>query len=106
MNCQHIIFRKLQNVKSVVFIRSSSNLFQSFDQDRERCEFRQGDACNLPLDLGQFGCVLAANLICRLPDPMAFLLRLSNLVAPGGICVITSPYSFLEEYTSKVITDF
>lgn len=38
-------------------------------QDRSRCHFKEGDACDLPEDIGQFGCVLAANLICRLPDP-------------------------------------
>lgn len=73
----------------------------SEDIDKSRCLFRQGDACNLPLDIGQFGCVLAANLICRLPDPKSFFLRLKNLVAPGGICVITSPYTFMQEYTKK-----
>jgi len=62
----------------------------------------QGDACNLPLDLGQFGCVLAANLIDRLRTPQNFLNRLGTLVAPGGILVITSPYTFLEEFTPKV----
>lgn len=69
--------------------------------DTTRCFFKQGDACNLPLDIGQFGCVLAANLICRLPDPKIFLIRLKNLVAQGGICVILSPYTFLREYTPK-----
>ncbi|XP_060690286.1 uncharacterized protein LOC132821619 [Hemiscyllium ocellatum] len=71
------------------------------DIDRTRCFFRQGDACNLPSDLGSFGCVLAGNLICRLPDPFAFFHRLPELVAPGGILVITSPYTWLEEFTPK-----
>ena len=60
-----------------------------------------GDGCNLP-QLGQFGCVLAANLICRLPDPLPFFLRLRSMVVEGGIVVITSPYSWLEHYTPKV----
>ncbi|XP_067897469.1 uncharacterized protein [Heterodontus francisci] len=71
------------------------------DIDRSRCFFRQGDACNLPTDLGSFGCVLAGNLICRLPDPFAFFHRLPGLVAPGGILVITSPYTWLEQFTPK-----
>jgi SAM-dependent methyltransferase len=61
-----------------------------------------GDACNLPSDLGQFGCILAANLICRLPNPYKFLDRLPSLVAPGGIVVFTCPFSWLEEFTPKV----
>ena len=60
-----------------------------------------GDACNLP-ELGQFGCVLAANVICRLPDPVPFLVRLRSMVVPSGIVVITTPYSWLEQYTPKV----
>uniref|UniRef100_UPI00398E931E uncharacterized protein isoform X1 n=1 Tax=Pristiophorus japonicus TaxID=55135 RepID=UPI00398E931E len=71
------------------------------DIERDRCQFRKGDACNLPTDLGTFGCVLAGNLICRLPDPFAFFHRLPGLVALGGILVITSPYTWLEEFTPK-----
>ena len=61
-----------------------------------------GDACSLPRDIGQFGMVLAANLICRLPNPRAFLDQLKDLVLPAGIAVITSPYTWLQEYTPKV----
>ncbi|CAH1792014.1 unnamed protein product [Owenia fusiformis] len=69
--------------------------------ETDRLTFQQGDACRLPLDIGHFGCVLAANLICRLHTPVDFLNRLSSLVSPGGIAVITSPYTFLEEYTPR-----
>ncbi|XP_001640561.2 uncharacterized protein LOC5520849 [Nematostella vectensis] len=69
--------------------------------DRSKTSFQQGDACNLPSDLGQFGCVLGANLICRLPNPYKFLDRLPTLVAPGGIVVLTCPFTWLEEYTPK-----
>lgn len=78
----------------------SCSFFSS--QDRSRVSFKVGDACSLPSDLGQFGMVLAANLICRLPRPMDFLNRLKELVVPAGIVVITSPYTWLEEYTPKV----
>jgi hypothetical protein len=40
----------------------------------------QGDACNLPSTLQQFDAVLAANLLCRLPDPMLLINRLPTLV--------------------------
>ena len=36
---------------------------------RSRASFEQGDACSLRPDLGQFDAVLAANLLCRLPEP-------------------------------------
>ncbi|CAI8036503.1 hypothetical protein GBAR_LOCUS20447 [Geodia barretti] len=68
--------------------------------DRQRVLFMVGDGCNLP-QLGQFGCVLAANLICRLPDPRPFFIRLRSIVVEGGLVVITSPYSWLEQYTPK-----
>lgn len=67
--------------------------------------FEQGDACNLRSDIGQFGCVQGANVLCRLPNPLDFLNRLPSLVVPGGIVVLVSPYTWLEEYTSKVNTE-
>lgn len=43
--------------------------------------------------------MLAANLICRLPRPIDFLRRCSELVAPGGVLVLTTPYTWLSEFT-------
>jgi hypothetical protein len=40
-----------------------------------------------------------ANLIDRLPDPAKCLARLPDLLNPNGWVVITSPYTWLEEYT-------
>lgn len=72
------------------------------DIDRKRCTFYQGDACNLDLEkLGQFGVVLGANLVCRLPEPLNFLRDLPKLIIPGGYLVLPSPYSWLEQYTPK-----
>jgi len=69
--------------------------------DRKRVQFRQGDACALPDDLKTFDAVLMANLIDRLPDPAACLKRLPALVRPGGAVLITSPYTWLEDYTPR-----
>jgi putative 4-mercaptohistidine N1-methyltranferase len=69
--------------------------------DRARVRFEAGDACNLRGDLGAFDVVLAANLICRLPRPRAFFKRLPELVKPGGQFILTSPYTYLEEYTPR-----
>lgn len=71
------------------------------DIDRGRVSFEQGNACALRSDIGQFDAVLAANLLCRLPEPQAFLERCADLVKPGGVLVLVSPYSWLEEYTEK-----
>mmetsp|Transcript_2200 Transcript_2200/g.5440 ORF Transcript_2200/g.5440 Transcript_2200/m.5440 type:complete len:286 (+) Transcript_2200:101-958(+) len=69
--------------------------------DRSRCSFEQGDACALNPSLGAFDAVLAVNLLCRLPDPTAFLNRCTSLVSPGGVLVLVSPYSWLPDYTAK-----
>ena len=71
------------------------------DLPRERVRFAQGDACALRHDLGVFDLVLMANLIDRLPDPARCLAQLPALVAPGGALIITSPYTWLEEYTPR-----
>jgi putative 4-mercaptohistidine N1-methyltranferase len=63
--------------------------------------FEQGNACELRADLGAFDLVLMANLIDRLSDPARCLARLPELVSPGGWLVITSPYTWLEEYTPR-----
>ena len=73
------------------------------DLDRKKALFQQGDACNLSKDLGTFDCVLAANLICRLHTPQDFFSRLESLVNPGVILVITSPYTFMTEYTPRSV---
>ena len=67
--------------------------------DRQRVHFETGDACALRGDLGRFDIVLAANLICRLPRPMAFLERLPNLLNPGGQLILTTPFTWLESFT-------
>jgi putative 4-mercaptohistidine N1-methyltranferase len=68
---------------------------------RDRVRFRQGDAMALPEDLGRFDVVLMANLIDRLSDPLRCLTRLGELVASGGQLIITSPYTWLEDFTPR-----
>lgn len=68
---------------------------------REGIRFEVGDATNLPLDLGSFDVVFAGNLICRLPAPLRFLNRLPDLVKPGGQLLLTTPLTWLEEFTPK-----
>ena len=71
------------------------------DIDLKRVEFRQGDAMDLFLKSSQFDVVLAANLLCRLSNPLFFLEQIHTLVAPGGQLILTSPYSWSEEFTPK-----
>ena len=67
--------------------------------DPNRVHFEAGDAQRIRDDIGQFDVVIACNLICRLPEPMRLLQRLSELVKPGGQLLITTPFTWLEEYT-------
>ncbi|TMW64271.1 hypothetical protein Poli38472_012893 [Pythium oligandrum] len=67
----------------------------------ERVSFQQGDACNLAPSLGKFDAVFASNLLCRLPEPEKFLTEVSGFVNKDGILALISPYSWLEEYTTK-----
>lgn len=72
--------------------------------DVSRIRFEQGDACNLPLHIKQFDAVLMANVLCRLPDPIACLERMQGqnaLVKSGGVLVMTTPFSWLEHYTPR-----
>ncbi len=65
----------------------------------ERIRFEQGDAMNLREDLGAFDVVHAANLLCRLSEPQKLIDRLPSLVKPGGQLLLTTPCTWLEEYT-------
>lgn len=67
----------------------------------ENIRFAEGDAMNLPEGFKGFDRVHAANLICRLPDPMKLLDRLPSLVKPGGELVLATPFSWSEEFTAK-----
>ena len=93
------------HVKIILILCSSkgtNEMVMSLCQDRSRVRFQRGDACSLPLDIGQFDCVLASNIICRLHTPHAFLDRLPSLVSAGGVLVITSPYTFQTQFTARV----
>ena len=66
---------------------------------RERVQFETGDAMQLRDDLGSFDLVHAANLLCRLTDPQKLIERLPALVKPGGQLLLTTPCTWLEDFT-------
>jgi 5-histidylcysteine sulfoxide synthase/putative 4-mercaptohistidine N1-methyltranferase len=71
------------------------------DQARKKVEFWQGDACNLKPHFRNFDLILAANLIDRLYSPKKFLSAVHERINPGGILLIASPYTWLEEHTPR-----
>ncbi|MBM3955748.1 MAG: 5-histidylcysteine sulfoxide synthase [Planctomycetes bacterium] len=66
-----------------------------------RVAFMQGDACNLKALYTGYDLVFAGNLVDRLYDPALFLAGIAARILPGGILALTSPYTWLEEYTPK-----
>ena len=73
------------------------------DIERDRVNFAPvTDLAKLPKSyLGPYDAVLAANLLCRLPDPRSFLLQLHHLVRPGGIAVLASTYDWKDGRTPR-----
>jgi putative 4-mercaptohistidine N1-methyltranferase len=67
--------------------------------DRDRIHFEIGDALRTRAALGEFDVVLAANLLCRLEDPIKLVLKFSQLVRPGGQLILASPYSWNRDFT-------
>ncbi|CAJ1933810.1 unnamed protein product [Cylindrotheca closterium] len=72
----------------------------------DKVNFFTGDACKVVEmasegTLGTYDGVIMSNLLCRLPDPMACLNGLSTVVNKGGIVVMVTPFSWLEEFTPR-----
>lgn len=66
-----------------------------------KVNFFQGDACALSeyaenKEGFQFDGVILANLLCRLPDPMACLNAMPRIVNKGGVVVMVTPFTWLE----------
>jgi putative 4-mercaptohistidine N1-methyltranferase len=68
---------------------------------RDRVQFFQADATNLEPRYNNYDLILAANLIDRLSDPGKFLTTVHARIHVGGLLVLASPYTWLEEYTKR-----
>ena len=71
------------------------------DKVKEKVTFWQGDACNLKSHYSGFDLIFAGNLLDRLYDPRKFLESLYARINPGGMLILTSPYSWQEESTPR-----
>ena len=67
----------------------------------DNVEFWQGDACNLRAHFSGYDLIMATNLIDRLYEPLLFLEEVHMRLDEGGYLILTSPYTWLEEYTKK-----
>merc|ERR1712176_949010 len=61
--------------------------------------FSRVDAHELPDD--QFDLICGFNLIDRLARPTEFLSSVKSRLSPGGVLVLSSPYTWLEQFTPK-----
>lgn len=75
--------------------------FNVSDEQAARIQFVQGDACNLKPQPDRYDLVLASNLIDRLRQPKRFLQDVIPMIRSGGLLVLSSPYTWLEEFTPK-----
>ncbi len=66
-----------------------------------RVHFQTGDACSLPAALTDYELVFAGNLIDRLYEPQLFLDSMAERIRSGGWLAITSPYTWLTDYTPQ-----
>ncbi len=73
----------------------------NLSETAERVAFFQGDACNLKPHFSGYDLIMANNLIDRLYEPKLFLDTIHERLNEGGVLVLTSPYTWSEEYTKK-----
>ncbi|MCF8365683.1 MAG: 5-histidylcysteine sulfoxide synthase [Bacteroidales bacterium] len=72
-----------------------------FSSLKNKVEFYQADAVNLKPQFDNYDLIFAGNLIDRLYDPGKFLDQIHERLNTGGILVIASPYTWMEEYTKR-----
>lgn len=75
--------------------------FNLGSEQTQRIQFVQGDACNLKPQPSQYDLVLASNLLDRLRQPTRFLQDITPMIRDGGVLLLASPYTWLEEFTPK-----
>jgi putative 4-mercaptohistidine N1-methyltranferase len=108
--------KRMQNKEDVRFrIPVEAELFEEVQAVHEngvtlqvcsKVNFFTGDACKIgdmaeDGRLGTYDGVVMANLLCRLPDPMACLDGLPKIVNKGGVIVMVTPFSWLLEFTPR-----
>ncbi len=75
--------------------------FEGYREIKDKVSFTQGDACNLDAKYTDYDLVFAGNLIDRLYDPQKFISTIKERIRAGGHLVLTSPYTWLEEFTQR-----
>ena len=98
---QGVLRYTLADEGELVFYKERRLADLDLDGVRDKVEFFQGDACNLKPHFSGYDLILAANLIDRLYSPRKFLGSVYERLNPGGLLLIASPYTWLEEHTPR-----
>ena len=96
---QGVLRYTMVNEGDLVSYQERSLAELQLDDVAHKVEFWQGDACNLKPQFSNYDFILAANLIDRLYSPRQFLSTIHHRLNIGGVLMITSPYTWLEEHT-------
>ena len=70
-------------------------------ESANKVHFAQGDACNLKPQFSGYDLVFMGNLIDRVYSPRKLLEEISARINSGGLLIIASPFTWLEEYTER-----
>lgn len=67
----------------------------------DNISFMQGDACNLKPQLTGYDLIFMGNLLDRVYSPRKLLETVTDRLNVGGILVVTSPFTWLSDYTER-----
>ena len=71
------------------------------DQTKDKVTFAQGDACNLKPQFTGYDLIFMGNLIDRVYSPRKVLSDMAMRLNKGGLLIVASPFTWLEEYTER-----
>ena len=98
---QGVLRYTMVNEGDLVSYQERSLKALTLDDVVHKVDFWQGDACNLKPQFTAYDFIMAANLIDRLYNPRQFLSNIHQRLNIGGVLMITSPYTWLEEHTPR-----
>ncbi len=85
----------------IVEYKNSSLKEFDLQNEAQKVSFWQADACNLKPIYHGYDLIFAGNLIDRLYNPKKFLENIHKRLNHKGMLILTSPYTWLEEFTPK-----
>ena len=98
---QGVLRYTMANEGDLVSYQERSLSALNLEDVAHKVDFWQGDACNLKPQFAGYDFILAANLIDRLYSPRQFLSNIHQRLNIGGVLMITTPYTWLEEHTPR-----